>query len=131
MDKEEEKVDVTKILGKPKVVFAVGGRSAERRGICQKVIEEFPFYVYLSLGELLKEESTKDTIEGARVKKVFGKELVPLDLVQKMVVDKMVANPSKHYLIDGFPRSEEQAKWFESVIHCNQVLNFELPASLL
>ena len=40
--------------------------------------------------------------------------LVPYDLTVKIIINGMIANPSKNYLLDGFPRATDQAEYFES-----------------
>jgi len=44
----------------------------------------------------------------------------------------MLASPSKNYLIDGFPRALEQAKYFEqNVFEAQQVLFYEVPKEVM
>jgi len=44
----------------------------------------------------------------------------------------MLANPSKNYLIDGFPRALDQAPYFEqTVVECQQVLFYDLSQEVM
>jgi len=44
----------------------------------------------------------------------------------------MLANPSKNYLIDGFPRALDQATYFEqTVVECQQVLFYDLSQEVM
>lgn len=53
--------------------------------------------------------------------------LVPHELTVQILVNALIANPSKNYLLDGFPRSVQQAEFFEqTVMECQQVLFFNV-----
>jgi len=42
--------------------------------------------------------------------------LIPYQLTVQVLVNALIANPSKNYLIDGFPREKQQATYFEQVV---------------
>jgi len=76
-------------------------------------VEEFG-YTHISTGELMRKEMHSGTKEGDRIKKnVSEGGLVPFELTVQILMNAMVANPSKNYLIDGFPRAVDQAQYFE------------------
>ena len=53
--------------------------------------------------------------------------LVPFELTVQILINGLIANPSKNYLIDGFPRAVEQAIYFEQhVCECQQVLFYDV-----
>jgi len=37
-------------------------------------------------------------------------------LTVQVLVNALIANPAKNYLIDGFPRAKDQAIYFEQVV---------------
>jgi len=54
--------------------------------------------------------------------------LIPHDLVVQVLINALIANPSKNYLIDGFPRARDQATYFERVVgEAQAVLYFNTP----
>lgn len=58
--------------------------------------------------------------------------LVPYDLTVKIIINGMIANPSKNYLLDGFPRATDQAEYFESQVgECQRVLFYEVSEETL
>ena len=58
--------------------------------------------------------------------------LVSPDLTCQVLIGAMLENPSEHYLLDGFPRSIEQAEVFEDMIgKVNRVLYFEVPKQVM
>lgn len=42
--------------------------------------------------------------------------LIPYQLTVRVLVNALIAQPSKNYLIDGFPRAIDQAIYFEQVV---------------
>ena len=45
--------------------------------------------------------------------------LVPFELTVQILINGLIANPYKNYLIDGFPRAVDQAVYFEqNVCEC-------------
>jgi adenylate kinase family enzyme len=58
--------------------------------------------------------------------------LVPFELTVQILINGLIANPSKNYLIDGFPRSVEQAIYFEQhVCECQSVLFYDVSEDTL
>ena len=53
--------------------------------------------------------------------------LVPFELTVQILINGLIANPSKNYLIDGFPRAVEQAIYFvQNVCECQCVLFYDV-----
>src|SRR4051812_42544769 len=77
-----------------------GERLAERLGI-----------EHLAAGDLLRAEVAKDTPLGQRVADIMSRgELVPDAVIISLLMPRVLAaNDANGYLLDGFPRSVEQA----------------------
>lgn len=77
----------------------------------------------------MRTEMGKGTKEGDRIKKIVGDGgLVPFELTVQLLINALVATPSKNYLIDGFPRAIDQAQYFEqNVIEAQQILFYDVP----
>jgi adenylate kinase family enzyme len=55
-------------------------------------------------------------------------ELIPYELTVQVLINALIANPSKNYLIDGFPRARDQAVYFEQIVgEAQSVLYFNTP----
>ena len=103
-------MDVKKLLGNPKITFVLGKDSAFRTQICEKLVEEYKYTVICSekLQEIENQKSKKKVNDGT------------------MEINALIANPSKNYLMDGFPSTADQAINFEqNVCECQTVLYFE------
>jgi len=123
-----EKIDVAKILGNPKITFVLGGPASGKGTQCEKLVEEFG-YTHISTGDLMRAEMKKGTKEGEEIARIVGEgQLVPYQLTVQVLINALIANPSKNYLIDGFPRALDQAMHFESAAcEAQAVLYFNVP----
>jgi len=81
------------------------------------IIEKYKL-MHLSTGDLLRNEMANETPLGTEAKKLIEKgELVPDDIVIKMVNNKLDNNPGlKGFIFDGFPRTVEQAEALDRLL---------------
>lgn len=80
------------------------------------MVEEFG-YTHISTGDLMRAEIAKGSKEGSEIKKIVNEGgLVPASLTVKVLVNALLVDPSKNYLIDGFPRALDQAEEFERTV---------------
>ena len=111
-------VDVKKMLGNPKITFVLGKDNLFRSTICNKLVEEYG-YKYISTENLIE-------IENQKSKKKVSEGNMSYEAIVALLVNALIANPSKNYLIDGFPSSGDQAIYFEqNVCECQTVLYFK------
>lgn len=62
----------------------------------------------------MRQEIQKGSKEGEQVKKIVAAGgLVPFELTVQILINALIATPSKTYLVDGFPRAIDQAIYFE------------------
>jgi adenylate kinase family enzyme len=120
--------DVKKVLGNPKITFVLGGPASGKGTQCAKLVEEFG-YTHISTGDLFRAEVAKGSREGAMMKRIMNEGgLIPYQLTVQVLINSLIANPSKNYLIDGFPRARDQAVYFEQVVgEAQSVLYFNTP----
>ncbi len=84
----------------------------------ERIIEKYTLK-HLSTGELLRVEKNSGSALGNQVASMIDHgELVPDELVQKMVEATVVkGKDSSGFIFDGFPRTTNQAKWLEDILH--------------
>lgn len=114
---ETEEMRMSDLQTPPFVVFVAGGPGSGKGTQCAKIREEFNL-VHLSTGDLMREEVAAQTYLGTEIEKHMRQgSLVPdavtLQLLKKTMVKHQDTN---RFLLDGFPRSVEQAKRFEQEI---------------
>jgi len=80
---------------------------------------------HLSPGEIFRSEMKKNSSLGQRVKEYMDAgDLVPTDVVVNLIVSRLLwPKPLKGFILDGFPRTEEQSQLFReryvnNNIHC-------------
>jgi UMP-CMP kinase len=99
--------------GKAEVAFVLGGPGAGKGTQCAQIVESFG-WVHLSAGDLLRaEKGTKSTNADLINACIKNGQIVPSTITVSLLLQAMGANPGKRFLIDGFPRNEEnRATWY-------------------
>lgn len=99
-----------------RVVYVLGGPGSGKSTQCSKISSEFGFS-HLSAGDLLQKEVESGSEEGKMIRdlKKEGK-LVPSEIVVKLLQQAMRRSESKKFLIDGFPRNEENLAAAENIM---------------
>lgn len=114
-----EEEDVTEnILGGKKVavVFVLGGPGSGKGTQCSNIVEHFGF-THLSAGELLRTEIKSGSENGAMIDNTIKEgKIVPSEITVKLLQEAMIKSENGRFLIDGFPRNEENRAAFENVI---------------
>lgn len=100
----------------PKVFHAIfiGPPGVGKGTICEKLKEKVE-YAHISTGDLVRAEIKNQTPLGKQIKEISEKGgLVPDEIICKMLIDHLKTVPEgKSWLLDGFPRTEAQAKFLK------------------
>ncbi|KAF4722419.1 adenylate kinase [Perkinsus olseni] len=104
----------------PFVVFVLGGPGCGKGTNCARISEEFGF-VHLSTGDLLRDEVKKGSDIGREAKAIMEQGLllddsIVLRLLKEAMTAAVVEGKESKFLVDGYPRSLEQAHMFEKEI---------------
>ncbi|KAI3743025.1 hypothetical protein L1987_60726 [Smallanthus sonchifolius] len=97
----------------PKIVFVLGGPGTQ----CANIVEHFG-YTHLSAGgDLLRAEKQTCSEYGAMIETMmFEGVIVPSEVTIRLLANAIMENENDKFLIDGFPRNEENRAAFESVV---------------
>jgi adenylate kinase family enzyme len=90
--------------------------------------------LHLSSGDLLRTNVREQTLLGCKAKEYMDKGmLVPDDLMIELVMDDAasVLEQGNCLLLDGFPRTIEQARALENVARIDTVINLEIPTEII
>lgn len=105
-----------------KVIFVLGGPGSGKGTLCSRIekeleCEHYEHYLHLSVGELLRKEKDNELV------KEYIKEgkIVPSFITINLLKNYMLKSDNNKFLIDGFPRNEENKDVWEK-----QTDNFEL-----
>ncbi|XP_055821121.1 UMP-CMP kinase 3-like [Solanum dulcamara] len=100
---------------KVKIVFVIGGPGSGKGTQCKKIAQQFG-YTHLSVGELLRQEISSGSETGSMIQKIMKEgKLVPTDVTVRLLQQPMQGINNDKFLIDGFPRNEENVRVFESL----------------
>ena len=100
---------------KVKVVFVLGGPGSGKGTQCANIVEHFG-YTHLSAGDLLRAEIKSGSENGTMIQNMIKEgKIVPSEVTIKLLQRAMQENGNDKFLIDGFPRNEENRAAFESV----------------
>jgi len=96
------------IMGKPNVIFVLGGPGAGKGTQCSRIVEQFG-HVHLSAGDLLREERAKPGSEFGELIEhhITNGTIVPVEITCSLLERAMTKSEKNNFLIDGFPRNED------------------------
>ncbi|KAL3755879.1 hypothetical protein ACJRO7_002865 [Eucalyptus globulus] len=111
------------------ITFVLGGPGSGKGTQCAKIVENFG-YTHLSAGELLRQEIASNSEDGVMILDMIKEgKIVPSEVTVKLIQKGMESCDNGKFLIDGFPRNEENRTAFEQIIGAepNIVLFFDCP----
>ena len=107
------------------VFFHTGGPGSGKKEVAKKIAAQYKL-VHLSAGELLRSFSELEAQESKDVAKlILAGSLVPQEVILKVMQDEVKKNSEADgFVVDGFPRTVEQAESFVSEVgrHCSPEL---------
>lgn len=115
------------MASKYNVVFVLGGPGAGKGTQCAKIVDEFG-YVHLSAGDLLRAERSSpgseygELIEGH----ITAGTIVPVEITCSLLERAMKVSGKENFLIDGFPRNQNNLEGWNKVMGEKVNLKFVL-----
>lgn len=113
----------------PFITFVLGGPGSGKGTQCTRIVETFGF-THLSAGDLLRKEISCNSENGSMILKTIKEgKIVPSEVTVKLIKSAIEASDKDTFLIDGFPRSEENRIAYERVVGAEPdiVLFFDCP----
>ncbi|KAL9255758.1 UMP-CMP kinase 3-like protein [Drosera capensis] len=111
-------------------IFEVDSGPGSGKGTqCANIVEHFG-YTHLSAGDLLRAEIKSGSENGTMIQNMIKEgKIVPSEVTVKLLQRAIQDSANDKFLIDGFPRNEENRAAFESVtgIEPEFVLFFDCP----
>lgn len=95
---------------------------AAGKGTQSNILKEKYDYAHISTGNMLREAINSGSKLGMDVKNIIDKgELVSDEIIIKLVAEKLASLKGKPFILDGFPRTLNQAIALEKIIDDNYV----------
>ncbi len=87
----------------------------------------------IAMGDIFRESVKQDSELGRKVKGYVEKgALVPDDVVVEVLKDRLAKVPAgKGFILDGFPRTIEQAKTLEGITKIDVILQLDVPDEII
>ncbi|CAM8913441.1 unnamed protein product [Rhodiola kirilowii] len=100
---------------KVKVVFVLGGPGSGKGTQCANIVKHYGF-THLSAGDLLRAEIKSGSENGNMIQEMIKEgKIVPSEITIKLLHRAMLESGNDKFLIDGFPRNEENRAAFEAL----------------
>lgn len=109
----------------------LGAPASGKGTISKRIVDKYGF-VHIASGDILRLNIVNKTELGKSAKKFIDEgKLVPNDLIVKCIMGKLKECDTSSWLLDGFPRTIEQAKQLHSLYKVNAVINLNVPFDVI
>ncbi|XP_035227080.1 GTP:AMP phosphotransferase AK3, mitochondrial-like isoform X1 [Stegodyphus dumicola] len=100
--------------------------------ISSRIVREFSL-PYLASGDALREQISKGTKKGIIAKQYIEKgQLVPDELVTSLILELLSSTfSSQSWLLDGFPRTVQQAEDLSAKYEISSAINLDVPDEVI
>ncbi|XP_063940992.1 UMP-CMP kinase 3 isoform X4 [Daucus carota subsp. sativus] len=97
------------------IIFVLGGPGSGKGTQCANIVQHYG-YTHLSAGDLLRAERDSGSENGTMIDNMIAEgKIVPSEVTIKLLERAILETDNDKFLIDGFPRNEENRAAFESV----------------
>ncbi|XP_008556294.1 GTP:AMP phosphotransferase AK3, mitochondrial [Microplitis demolitor] len=109
----------------------IGAPGSGKGTVSSRIVKDFGVS-HISTGDKLRDHVTRATDLGKQASKFMNEgSLVPDELIIDLVAHEINAVNGANYLLDGFPRTIEQAKKLQDKFPVNLVLNLIVPHEVI
>lgn len=106
------------------MIIVMLGSPGVGKGTVSEILSNDLKFVHISTGELVREEIKNRTDLGKIMLEYSSKgELVPTKYITKIMKEVIEKNKDKNIILDGYPRSLEQAEELEKFAKIDKVIN--------
>ena len=92
----------------------------------QSAILESLGYLHISTGDMLREEIAKNSTIGIQIKDIISKGMLVSDEIVFELIKNKLTNIAKPFILDGFPRSINQALMLNELFNELNINNYEV-----
>jgi len=105
------------------------GPPASGKGTQAKLLVQKLNLKHISTGDLIRNEINNKTQIGLKLKSLTEKgALAPTDIITSLLKKYL---PRDNYILDGYPRSEEQVKILKTITDPDFIIDIEVPDNIL
>lgn len=121
-------------IGEEKFMLILGKPGGGKGTISSKILNDFPNIEHVSTGDILRQHVREQTKIGKLAKKHMDEGgLVPDEVMISLVLEDSMAafDSGKSLLLDGFPRTMQQAIAFDESIDVEVVIDLDIPTETI
>lgn len=129
-DHDHMQQEQTKSVSDPMFMLILGKPGGGKGTISKKILSDFTQFEHFSTGDMLRQHVRSETDLGVEAKQYMEQgALVPDDLIIRLVMQesKEIMDQGKSLLLDGFPRTMEQAMALDQSIDVDLVVDLDIP----
>lgn len=100
-------------MSKYKVILVLGGPASGKGTLCKRLVT-YPTFAHVSPGDLVRAKKERNDLDPEFAKLMAEGGLLPTSFIGKLIMNhiKTTIPLNKTILLDGFPRNEENYKYF-------------------
>ncbi|CAF0996518.1 unnamed protein product [Rotaria sordida] len=108
-------------------LIILGAPGSGKGTIASRIVKTYSM-PYVVVGDLLRQNIQQKTEESRTIKEHIDKGLLlPDELILKFVVDELEKNREQGFLLDGYPRTLNQAKMLHRQMKIDHVISLHVP----
>jgi len=108
--------------------IVIFGPPGSGKGTYASLLKRHLAIPHISTGELVREEIQNKTDLGIEIRKYSDAgQLVPDEMITKILKERLSSLLSTGFILEGYPRSIEQAKQLENLTKIDIVINLNVP----
>lgn len=112
--------------------FAILGPPGSGKGTYSSRLESRLDIEHISVGDLCREAIERGGKLGKKIKEYYDRgNLVPSELINEMLEKKLDEIGRDDFVLDGYPRNAEQAKFLNETIGIDGIILLDVPESVL
>ena len=113
--------------GKPMCALIIGAPGSGKGTISNWIVRDFGLK-HVSSGDILRQHLQQGTAVGLKAKQYIDKgDLVPDETMVELISSELKTLEGSTWLLDGFPRTQPQAKALQAQAPVNVVINLDVP----
>lgn len=104
-------------------IILLGAPGSGKGTLAQKLVNHH--FVQISTGDLFRKKLSEDTPEAHQIQKIINKgELIPDEITNNLAREAIIdaLNKKQNIILDGYPRTIEQAKYLANVVKIDYVI---------
>jgi len=107
-------------------IIIIGSPGSGKGTLAAQIVQKYN-YEHISTGDILREEKKKDTELGLLLRETLGTGNLVSDEIVNQLVETKLKTIDKPFVLDGYPRTLQQANFLDSIAQIGLVIFLNVP----